>query len=450
MAEGAVAGTATEQTNIANGIPLVQTLNNSDERIAIIGAGASGLALAWLLSEAGKQVTVLEAAPRIGGLARTFDWHGLPCDIAPHRLHTTDQQVLQAIQRLVPLREHRRHSRILMRDKQIQDPINPIELLLRFPPRTGFSLVWGFLNRPKLPEHSFESLALNQYGRGLYDFFFAPYTKKMFGVPPSEISPIWGREKLRASGLLDVLKRQSKTFFHTFWYPEQGGYGTICDAMAAKTNGEILLEAPVTGLTRTEGRITRLQYRRGDAEQQLDCDRVFSTIPATVLAGMLGERLELRFKAVQLVYLYIGKAQAMPYQWVYWGDGDVVINRMAEFKHFHPDLPPSDRTVLCAEVTVATETPVEDVIQALERYDLVRRDDILDSMVITEGCGYPVYDLGFEAVKHKAQALFGRFENLHCVGRNAEFRHIETDEDIASAADTLRAIYGPTFKALEQ
>ena len=124
------------------------------ERIAIIGAGASGLALGWLLSKKGKEVTVFEAAPRIGGLARSFDWHGIPCDIAPHRLHTDDHEVLDAVKGLVPLREHVRRSSILMRDKQIQDPINPIELLMRFPPRIGLALAWGFLARPKLPETS--------------------------------------------------------------------------------------------------------------------------------------------------------------------------------------------------------------------------------------------------------------------------------------------------------
>jgi protoporphyrinogen oxidase len=425
----------------------IDTLHGGDsgaanERIAILGAGASGLALGWLLSQAGKQVTVFEAAPRIGGLARTFDWRGIPCDIAPHRLHTSDLEVLSAVQALVPLREHRRVSRILMRDKQIQDPINPIELMLRFPPRTAFALVWGFLNRPKLPETSFESLALNRYGRGLYDFFFEPYTKKMFGVPPAEISVTWGREKLRSSGLLDVLKRQSKTFFSTFWYPERGGYQAILDAMQAQIRGEVLLDAPVTGLELGDGRITAVHYRRDGAAQRFDCDRVFSTLPATVLGRMLGADLRLRFKRIQLVYLDIAKPEVMPYQWVYFGDGDVVINRMAEFKHFHPHLPATDHSVLCAEVTMDSDHAEADVIAALTRYGLIRRDEILDSLVLEEGCGYPVYDRGFEAARDQAQALFGRYANLHCVGRNAEFRHIETDEDIASAADCLRRIYG--------
>jgi protoporphyrinogen oxidase len=258
----------------------------------------------------------------------------------------------------------------------------------------------------------------------------------------------WGREKLRSSGLLDALKRQSKTFFSSFWYPARGGYQAILDAMAEHVRGEIRLQAPVTGLEHDNGRITALHYRHDGVDGLFDCDRLFSTIPATHLARMLGETVELRFKRIQLVYLAIAKPQVMPYYWVYFGDGDIVINRMAEFKHFHPDLPPTEHSVLCAEVTVDSDHAEEDVIQALERYGLVRRDQIFDSMVLAESCGYPVYDRGFETARDKARALFGRYDNLHCVGRNAEFRHIEIDEDIASAADCLRGVYGEDFTPL--
>jgi len=423
-------------------------LDDGDERIAILGAGVSGLALGWLLSEAGKRVTLFEAAARAGGLARTFEWHGLPCDIAPHRLYTKDEAVLRALQRLLPLREHRRRSRILVGGRQIQDPINPIELILRFPPRTGLSLVLGFLNRPRLPEDSFESLALNRYGRGLYDFFFEPYTRKMFGVPPGEISVTWGREKLRSSGLEDIVKRRSKTYFSRFWYPEQGGYGSLCDAMRGRIRGEVLLETPVTGLSHANGRVHRVHYRQDGTERHFDCDRVFSTLPATRLAAFFGETLALRFKRIRLVYLAVAKPEVMPYYWVYFGDGDVVVNRMAEFKHFHPDHPPLEHSVLCAEVTQDTQRPEEDVIEALERYRLVRREEVLDTLVLTETYGYPVYDRGFEVARERGRDLFGRFANLHCVGRNAEFRHIEVDEDVGSAAACLRRIYGDDFPGL--
>lgn len=422
---------------------------NQDERIAILGAGISGLSLGWLLSRQGKRVTIFEAADRTGGLARTFDWHGLPCDLAPHRLHTDDQAVLSAIQDLVPLREFVRRSKILMHGKQIRDPINPIELVMRFPPRVGFRLVWGFLAKPSLPEESFENLALNRYGRGLYDFFFEPYTRKMFGVPPHDISVAWGREKLRSSGLLDAIKRNSKTFFKTFWYPRQGGYGSIGDAMLAQISGEVLLEAPVTGLSYSDGRVEAVHYRQDGEARSFACDRVFSTIPAPRLAAMFGEELKLRYRNIQLVYINARKPTVMPYHWVYFGDGDVVINRMAEFKHFHPDLGDTNNSVLCAEVTVETHTPEEDTLAALKRYGLLDAADVTDTMVLPERHGYPVYDRGFEAAKEKAEALFSRCANLHLVGRNAEFRHIELDEDLGSAMDCLERVYGHPYGAVD-
>ncbi len=419
--------------------------HTSGERIAIIGAGISGLTLGWLLSKLGKRVTIFEAANCIGGLARTFEWHGVPCDIAPHRLYTHDQQALDALRSLVPLRQFRRHSRILMHGRQIRDPINPIELLLRFPPRVGITLVRGFLNRPGLEEDSFESLALNRYGQGLYDFFFEPYTRKMFGVSPREISVTWGREKLRSSSLFDTIRRGSKTFFRSFWYPREGGYGAIGDAMRKHIRGDVLLEAPVTGLELSGDRIQSVRYQRGDQELKFACDRLFSTIPATRLASFLGEKLDLRYRNIQLVYLNVSKQTVMPYHWVYFGDGDVVINRMAEFKHFHPDWPETPNSVLCAEVTVETARPEDDVLSALRRYDLLDADDILDTMVLPERYGYPVYDRGFERVKERAELLFSRYANLHCVGRNAEFRHIEVDEDLLSAIDCVKQLYGTAF-----
>ena len=48
-------------------------------KIAIIGAGAAGLAAAWDFAKAGHQVTIYEAAEQVGGLAAGFkddawDW----------------------------------------------------------------------------------------------------------------------------------------------------------------------------------------------------------------------------------------------------------------------------------------------------------------------------------------------------------------------------------------
>jgi len=414
------------------------------EKIAILGGGVAGLSLGWLLSKSGRSVSLFEASGQTGGLARTFRWHNIPCDIAPHRLYTHDKELIGLLRSLTPMRRHQRNSRILMKGRVLKDPVSPLELMLKFPPSNSCRLVTGFLRKPKLPETSFEALAINRYGKGLYDFFFEPYTKKLFGVSPKEMSVVWGREKLRSSGLADVFKRRSKTFFNTFYYPVQNGFGTIAGAMEEGIRGEVQLNATVTRLHYAHGRVQAVEYEQNGKAHLCECDRVFSTIPITTLGKMFGHESTLRFRGVQLVFVHVKKPQVMPYHWVYFGDGDLPINRMAEFRNFYDDLPGATGTVLCAEVTSQTSRPVEEVLSGLVRYKLLREEDVDDTLVVPERFGYPVYDRGFEDARTEMMDIFEQYSNLHLVGRNAEFRHIELDEVLGSALKTIHKIYPDT------
>lgn len=403
------------------------------ERVAVLGAGISGLATALLLQEQGYEVRVLEASDRVGGLARSFRWHGFDCDIAPHRFFTSDREVYRRVEALVPLVHHRRRSRIFIAGRKVHDPVNPLELVLRLPPSVSARLVFGYLFKPRLVADSFEHVALSRFGKGLYEYFFKPYTQKMFGVPPSEISVEWARQKLRVSGLRDAIRRDTKIYFSQFHYPQSGGYGAISEAIHQRVADSVELEARVEGLELEGDSITSVVYQKGGDKKVLACDRVVSTIPATVLGRILDHRFSLRYQGVTLVYLLVDRPRVMPYHWVYFADLDVAINRLAEFKNFADRDAPKDRSVMVAEVTLDVDDPEAEVIAALERFDLVDRREIVDTLVLSERYGYPVYDHAFERARDEARTVFGSIRNLHLVGRNSEFRHNEIDENFASA-----------------
>ena len=155
---------------------------------------------------------------------------------------------------------------------------------------------------------------------------------------------------------------------------------------------------------------------------------------------MLGENIDFQYNSISLVYLNINRSQVMPYHWAYFADESIVINRMAEFKNFAQPSMATSNTVLCAEVTTHSDNPSENVISALVSYGLIERQEIEDVLVLEEAFGYPIYLKGFETQRAEALKLFGQYQNLHTVGRNAEFRHIDVDEDLESAISCVENI----------
>ena len=57
-------------------------------RVVVVGGGISGLTAAWYAARAGAAVTVLEAAPRVGGKLRVEDIGGVPVDVGAEALLT--------------------------------------------------------------------------------------------------------------------------------------------------------------------------------------------------------------------------------------------------------------------------------------------------------------------------------------------------------------------------
>lgn len=70
----------------------VRFLAREGARIAVIGAGAAGLAATYELCKAGYRVTLIEARDRFGGRAYTRTSGAVPFDLGCHWLHTCDPQ----------------------------------------------------------------------------------------------------------------------------------------------------------------------------------------------------------------------------------------------------------------------------------------------------------------------------------------------------------------------
>ncbi len=410
-------------------------------KVAILGAGFAGLSSGWLLKQRGIDFIVLEKQSYPGGLARSFEWNGFQCDFAAHRLFTTDENVLAKLLKLVPMGRHIRRSKIYLKGHWMRDPLDVMELGSRLKLKESAWIAWSYLFRPRSePEESFEQFVLKRYGKGLYDYFFKPYTEKLFGIPGNEISVLWARQKVRLASPLDKIRENTKTKFQYFYYPVRGGYGAISNRLYEDIHEHVHLNATVTGLECVDNRITTVRYQKDGQGYEEKVDAVISTLPLTLTGRMLGHQFSLKFQKVDAVYLQINRPFLSDYHWIYFMDEEISINRMVEFKNMSVVDTPENTSVVCAEVTQEHEDVVEKVISDLIKVGLVKREEIVDTKVVREDFSYPVYNHAYSELLQDAQDTIGQYTNLFTVGRTAEFRHREVDDNFAAAIDTVNEI----------
>jgi GT2 family glycosyltransferase/protoporphyrinogen oxidase len=422
-------------------------------RVGILGAGPAGLFAAWLLHQRGIDVQVLEARSEVGGISRSFRWHGFTCDLGAHRLFTQDESGLHHLLSIVPMGRHIRRSRIHFRGKWIRDPVNIIDVLRCSPPADAARIVAGYLARPRpsiaRPALSFDEYVEQKYGAALNRFFFRPYTERMFGRAGEDLSADWARQKVRVGTALDFARQSSKRNFGYFYYPIQGGFGAISEMLSKDLHSCVQCGAEVCALETEADRVEAVVYRQDGQHKRAAVDQVISTLPLTALGQLLNQPVHLAYQGVSFVYLLVDRPLVSDDHWRYFMSPEDTINRLVEFKNLSAVEQPTDRTVVCAEVTRQLPDRTERVIDDMVRCRLVRRDEVLDTLELREEHGYAIYDRDYAAQLASAQEAFGRFDNLHRLGRSASFQHLEIDEiwaDAVTLATRLAPVRAPTAK----
>lgn len=414
----------------------------SKKRIAILGGGIAGLSSAYYLKKNGFDVRVFEKQAYYGGLARSFEWHGFSCDFAAHRFFTTDEEVIHSVFRLNPMLRHIRRSKLFVKNDWVNDPINPLELMPLLAKRERISLVKELTRPPSSTEFakSFRDFILARYGATMHEAFFKPSTEKLFRIPSDEISVLWAERKARLVNPFKKMDGRSRKYFAYFYYPLEGGYGSICDAYYKDICNEVLLNAEVTKILSENEHVSGIQYQHNGDTKLFECDQIVSTLPLTITGQLLGIDVPLNFQKVDAVYLLINRLEAGPYHWIYLIDDDICINRMVEFKQMSGFDTPPDTTVICAEVTLDEPNPERRVISDLVRTGYIKAEDVLDSKVIREEYSYPVYKVGYEKIVNKAFSQIHATKGIHILGRSAEFIHREVDDIIGESKKLVRKI----------
>jgi UDP-galactopyranose mutase len=159
----------------------------------IVGAGYAGSVLAERLARgSGKQVLLVDRRAHIGGNAYDhYDDAGiLVHKYGPHIFHTNSKEVFEYLSRFTPWR-HYQHKVLASVDGQLVPiPINLDTINKLYGLNLSSFEVEEFLtSRAERKEEirSSEDVVVSKVGRELYEKFFRGYTRKQWGLDPSEL-----------------------------------------------------------------------------------------------------------------------------------------------------------------------------------------------------------------------------------------------------------------------
>lgn len=379
-------------------------------------------------------------------MSASFEVAGQRVDFGSHRLHgKADPELLSELRGVMgdDLQARQRNGRIRLEGEWVGFPLRAGDLATSLPKRFAFGATVDSLTSKwrRAAGDDFGSIVRAGLGPTVFDSFYGPYAKKLWGVDASELDGSMAERRVSAGSPIDILKRlfaARNKQGRIFYYP-RAGYGQIPEALAnaATTAGaELLLETSVTSLDLHDGPVATVVTN--GVERTIEADAIISTIPASKLIGIsnpgAGVDVEaaadaLEHRGMAFIYLVVPRDQYTEFDAHYFPGLDTVIARLSEPKNYRKGSDPIGQTVLCAEVACT----VGDQIWAME-------DDALGSLVASQlaeqglahpehvDCQvrrlpfvYPVYRHGYRKHLDVIEQWVERQPNLITTGRQGLF-----------------------------
>lgn len=439
-------------------------MQNSD--VLIIGGGVSGLMAGIELIKNGKSVTILEKESRVGGQCRTevlkkgdntyrFDYGG-------HRFITNNEVLLSFVEEILAddLLVAQRSSVILHNNRVYDYPLNlrnllkvaPLKLLLG----ASFDTIKIMLKISKPDNKSFESWITSRFGKTLYSNFFGPYTKKLWGVEPKELSADWAGQRISLIDLKDVIKKllfKSKntvrTYAKAYRYPKYG-FGGLPLKMAKRfeeMGGKIVLDEEVDSFIYNKDTIAAVHCK----SNVYKAEHIISTMPLNEMSLKLDFESGLKFRSLRFLCLGLDIEDFSPHTWQYVSDYELLPTRIQEPKRRSPFMSPKGKSSIMLEIpcnksdniwNMEEEKLLELVKKDLKKLKFDIEDKIVDYFSFSTEHAYTLMDIDYNLNRDKTIKHLNKFKNLTMAGRQGTFRYIFLDTAMETGLMAAQKLLG--------
>jgi protoporphyrinogen oxidase len=435
--------------------------------VVVLGAGPAGLTAGYQLVKQGKPVIVLESTEFVGGIARTQVRDGYRFDLGGHRFFTKVKEVDDLWHEIMKeeFLKRPRQSRIYWNDKFLEYPLQGMDVIRKLGPveltRCMGSYLWAAV-KPKGREDTFETWVSNRFGKRLYQHFFKTYTEKLWGVSADEIRAEWAAQRIKGLSFFSAAKaaffgnqdNKIKSLISEFNYPRFGP-GQMWEQMTAdirEHGGEVRLNAPVTRLRVSEGRITEVVA----GGETLYPSHVISSLPLRTTVGITEPQAPvdvrdaargLRYREFLTVLLVLEGEDPFPDNWIYIHQPGVRVLRIQNFKSWSPWMVPNETDAsigmeyFCFEGDDLWNMADDDLVamagREIEKLHLAPASSVKFGFVERVHKAYPIYDERYAERVTTIRGWLEQISNLAQVGRNGLHRYNNSDHSMLTA---MRAV----------
>lgn len=281
----------------------------------IVGAGFAGSVLAERLAAGlNKTVLVVDRRPHIGGNA--YDFHDeagvLIHRYGPHIFHTNSQRIVDYLSRFTEWRPYEHRVLAQVDGQLLPIPINRDTLNRLY----GLNMTTeqeaaDFLASRAEPVDDIktsEHVVINQIGRELYEKFFRGYTRKQWGLDPSQL------DKMVTSRVPTRTNTDDRYFGDTFQQMPKEGYTRMFERMLDHPNIKVLTDTDYREI-RNEVNYTELVFT-GPIDEYFDYR--FGKLP---------------YRSLQFRHEILDTEQFQSVAVVNYPAEDVPYTRISEYKH---------------------------------------------------------------------------------------------------------------------
>jgi len=446
-------------------------------KVAILGGGLAGLAAADRLMHKAEKPLIIEKEQTVGGLCRSFKRDAFIFDLGGHRFLPHNKAIADFVSTLFDDEEfclRDRSSKIYLKKRFVHYPPELLDILKNLGVFTCLRSVADFIYFRikhlilKKPEVSLRDWLLNRFGYTLYNIYFGPYSFKLWGRDPGNISSDWAPQRISVpnfaiaiKSLLISDKKPIKTFARRFLYPK-GGIGEIPKRMAEMVTNQgarVFTNLKVCKIVIGPDGFIIEAITPQQERKKFFASKVISTIPLTEMLNILSpspprEILDsvnsLRFRSVRFLNLMLDIPRITQNTWMYIPERQYVFFRIQESANWHPDNSPSGKTALTLEIAcekdgrlwqMQEEDLLKICINDLKKMGIGLEDKILGFFSTYAEYAYPVYSIRYKEYLRKIFDYIRSIDNLIICGRQGLFRYINMDAVIENSFDATESLY---------